>query len=90
MPSLLARAGLPLVEPTPAHTQSGLQGLVVEALNDRAADLGLGLGLGDRGPEPQQGRLPEREVALPLGRARDRRGSQLATLRVVVDRGRPG
>jgi hypothetical protein len=60
------------------------QRLVVEARNDGAADLVLGLGRGDRRAQTQQRRLAQGEVALALDRAGDRRGRQWGTLPSVV------
>ena len=62
------------------------QGLVVEPVDDRLADLGLGLGRGDRRAQPQQGGLPQGEVALALDRAGDRRGIQWTALRMWLEK----
>lgn len=52
------------------------QGLVVQALDDRPADGGLGFRRGDRRAEAQESGLPQSQVALGLDGARGRRGIQ--------------
>jgi hypothetical protein len=77
-------AGLPVDEEEREEVVA--QGLVVEPVDYRLADLGLGLGRGDRRAQPQQGRLPQGEVALALDRAGDRRGVQWTALQMWLEK----
>jgi hypothetical protein len=52
------------------------EGLVVEARDDGSADLGFRFRGRDRRSKPQEGGLPQGEIALMRDRAGDRRGRQ--------------
>jgi hypothetical protein len=58
--------------------------LVMEARDHGAADLAFRFGGGDRGPEAQERRLAQGEVALRLNRARSGRAGQVGSAPSVV------